>query len=137
MRKAATNPQAGALVWFEGTVRNHHQGRSVLKLAYEAHAVVAENEGRKIVAEAEDRFGLEYAAAEHRIGPLEIGESAVIVVAVSAHRAEAFEACRYMIDEIKRRVPIWKKEFYQDGSADWVGCEGCAGHADPPAVATD
>lgn len=125
LRNAATNPNAGALALFEGTVRNHHQGRDVLRLEYEAHATVAEKEGTRIVEEAITRFGLDYAEAVHRTGPLEIEESAVIVAVSSPHRAEAFDACRFIIDEIKHRVPIWKKEYYLDGSSEWVGCEGC------------
>ncbi len=124
-REAASNPHAGAVAVFEGTVRNHHEGREVLRLEYEAHAPVAQKEGTSIVQDAITRFGLDHASAVHRTGPLEIGESAVIVAVSSPHRAEAFEACRFIIDEIKHRVPIWKKEFYPDGTSDWVGCEGC------------
>ncbi|NNM30217.1 MAG: molybdenum cofactor biosynthesis protein MoaE, partial [Akkermansiaceae bacterium] len=98
----------------------------VLRLEYEAHASVAEQEGRRIVAEAVERFGLDRAHAVHRIGRLEIEDLAVVVVVSSPHRAEAFDACRFVIDEIKHRVPIWKKEYYPDGSSEWVGCEGCA-----------
>ena len=125
LREAASDPHAGAVSVFEGTVRNHHQGREVIRLEYEAHAPVAEKEGRRIVQDAIERFGLDHAEAVHRTGPLEIGESAVIVAVSSPHRSESFEACRFIIDEIKHRLPIWKKEFYPDGSSDWVGCEGC------------
>ncbi|MCH2062150.1 MAG: molybdenum cofactor biosynthesis protein MoaE [Roseibacillus sp.] len=125
LRAAAGDPHAGAVSVFEGTVRNHHQGRQVVRLEYEAHAAVAEKEGQRIVNDAIERFGLDCAQAIHRTGPLEIGESAVIVTVSSPHRAEAFEACRFIIDEIKHRLPIWKKEFYPDGSSSWVGCEGC------------
>ena len=125
LRKEASHPHAGAVAVFEGTVRNHHEGRDVLHLEYEAHDPVAGREGRRIVDEASERFGLDYASAVHRVGKLEIGESAVIVVVSAPHRAEAFDACRFIIDEIKQRVPIWKKEFYADGSSGWVGCEGC------------
>ena len=125
LREAASDPHAGAVAVFEGTVRNHHEGREVLRLEYEAHAPVARKEGTRIVEDAIARFGLDHATAVHRTGPLEIGESAVIVTVSSPHRAEAFEACRFIIDEIKHRLPIWKKEFYADGTSDWVGCEGC------------
>ncbi|MDP7105838.1 MAG: molybdenum cofactor biosynthesis protein MoaE [Roseibacillus sp.] len=125
LREAAGNPHAGAVAVFEGTVRNHHQGREVLRLEYEAHAPVAEKEGQRIVRDAIERFDLDHAEAVHRTGPLEIGESAVIVAVSSSHRSESFEACRFIIDEIKHRLPIWKKEFYPDGSSDWAGCEGC------------
>ena len=97
-----------------------------MRLEYEAHAPVAEKEGAKIVSDAIERFHLDGAVAVHRVGPLEIREAAVIVAVSSPHRAEAFDACRFIIDEIKHRVPIWKKEYYEDGSTDWVGCEGCA-----------
>ena len=127
LREAASSAHAGAIVTFDGTVRNHHQGRDVLRLEYEAHAPVAEKEGARIVADAIDRFGLDHAVAVHRVGKLEVTDAAVVVVVSSPHRAEAFDACRFIIDEIKHRVPIWKKEHYADGSAEWVGCEGCAG----------
>jgi molybdopterin synthase catalytic subunit len=125
LRQAASHAHAGAVVVFEGTVRNHHEGREVLRLEYEGHAPVAEKEGRRIVEEAVKRFGLDHAQAVHRVGRLEIEESAVIVVVSSPHRAEAFDACRFIIDEIKHRLPIWKKEIYADGTSAWVGCEGC------------
>ena len=125
LREAASDPHAGAIVIFEGTVRNHHKGREVLRLEYEAHTAVAEKEGQHIVREAMERFGLDHARATHRTGSLEIGECAVMVVVSSPHRAEAFDACRFIIDAVKHRLPIWKKEFYPDGSSDWVGCEGC------------
>lgn len=126
LRKAASHPHAGAVAVFEGTVRDHHDGRAVRRLEYEAHAPVAEKEGCKVVKEAVARFGLDHAAALHRTGQLAIEDTAVLVVVSAPHRAEAFDACRFIIDEIKRRVPIWKKEFYADGTAAWVGCERCA-----------
>ncbi|MBJ07360.1 MAG: molybdopterin-converting factor chain 2 [Verrucomicrobiaceae bacterium] len=129
LREAVNDPHAGAVAVFEGTVRNHHEGRDVLRLQYEAHGPVARKEGIRILRDAIVRFGLDHAAAVHRTGSLEIGDSAVIVAVSSPHRAEAFEACRFIIDEIKHRLPIWKKEFYADGTSDWVGCEGCrTGH---------
>lgn len=127
LRDAANNPHAGAVSIFEGLVRNHHQGRKVLRLEYEAHGPVAEKEGRIILQEAIEKFDLDYAGAIHRTGPLEIGECAVMVVVSAPHRSETFDACRFVIDEVKQRLPIWKKEFYTDGSSDWVGCEGCRG----------
>ncbi len=127
LRDEANNPHAGAVSIFEGLVRNHHHGRKVLRLEYEAHRPVAEKEGRLILQEAIEKFDLDYAGATHRTGSLEIGECAVIVVVSAPHRSETFDACRYVIDEVKRRLPIWKKEFYSDGSSAWVGCEGCSG----------
>jgi sulfur-carrier protein adenylyltransferase/sulfurtransferase len=120
---AAGFPEAGAVATFEGRVRNHHGGREVLALEYEAHAPLACSEGDRILEEAISRFRLQEARAVHRVGRLEIGEVAVRITAVAAHRREAFAACRWMLDEIKRRLPIWKKEFYSEGDADWVNCQ--------------
>ncbi len=125
LRRDASDPHAGAVVVFEGTVRDHHEGRPVLRLEYEAHQPVAQSEGRRILEEALERFDLDHAEAVHRLGLLQIEESAVVVLVAAPHRAEAFEACRFIIDQIKHRVPIWKKEFYADGTSAWVGCEGC------------
>jgi molybdopterin synthase catalytic subunit len=122
------NPQAGGFVSFEGWVRNENEGRVVHKLEYEAYAAMAEKEGRRIVSDAVERFGLSAAACVHRVGSLQIGEMAVWVGASSPHRGEAFEACRFIIDQIKVRLPIWKKEHYQDGDSGWVNCERCAEH---------
>ena len=127
LRNDDDNPHAGAVSIFEGLVRNHHEGRRVLRLEYEAHRAVAEKEGRRILEEATEKFGLDYAGAVHRTGSLEIGACAVMVVVSAPHRAETFAACRFVIDEVKRRLPIWKKEFYTDGSSKWVGCAGCRG----------
>ncbi len=113
---------AGACVTFEGWVRNHNDGEAVLALEYEAHAAIAEKEGAKILAEAEQRFAIEAALCEHRIGKLAIGECAVWVGVSAAHRGAAFDACRYIIDETKARVPIWKKEHYASGETGWVNC---------------
>ncbi|MEM9081666.1 MAG: molybdenum cofactor biosynthesis protein MoaE [Verrucomicrobiota bacterium] len=119
----------GGVVTFEGRVRNHHEGREVSSLEYSAHPTLAEKEGLKIFAEAQVQFPeLTHAEAIHRTGPLAIGEIAVLVVTASSHRAEAFAACRWLIDEIKHRVPIWKLEHYPDGSSDWTGCQRCHKH---------
>lgn len=115
-------PQRGASACFVGTVRNHHRGREVLRLDYHAYPPMAEAECARIVAEAESRWEVAM-AVQHRIGRLEIGDAAVAVVAASAHRDEAFVACRYVIEELKRRVPIWKRETFADGSVEWVGSE--------------
>ena len=108
----------GALVVFEGIVRDHHHGRAVLRLEYEAYAAMAEREGRRIVEDCARRFEARV-ACEHRLGPLAIGEAAVVVAAASPHRDAAFAACRAVIDAIKRDVPIWKREFYADGTIEW------------------
>jgi molybdopterin synthase catalytic subunit len=113
-------PEQGAVVSFVGLVRDHHGGRRVARLEYSAYGPMAEAECARIVAEAESRWPVRI-ALEHRVGALEIGDAAVAVAAGAAHRDEAFAACRYLIEEVKRRVPIWKKEFYADGSVEWVG----------------
>ncbi len=113
---------AGACVCFEGWVRDHNEGEAVRALEYEAHAGLAVKEGLKILAEAKSKFKLHAAAAEHRVGYLEIGDCAVWVGVSSSHRGEAFEACRYVIDELKQRLPIWKKEHYRGGQSGWINC---------------
>ena len=116
-------PERGAVASFLGLVRDHHRGRAVSRLEYSAYAPMAEAECARIVAEAEARWPVRIVLA-HRIGALEIGDAAVAIVAGAAHREEAFAACRFVIEEVKRRVPIWKKEFYADGAVDWVGAGG-------------
>ena len=96
-------------------MRDHNEGRRVRQLEYEAFEPLAIKEGERIIAEAVARFGVEHAACVHRIGELEIGEMAVWVGVSARHREEAFRACRYIIDEVKHRVPIWKKEHYVNG----------------------
>lgn len=126
----ATPPTCGALVSFDGVVRNHHEGRGVDHLVYESYARLAVKEGERIVQEAIERFGVEKAAAIHRTGRLEVGEVAVRVAAWGRHRGETFDACRYLIDQIKARVPIWKLEIYLDQSREWVYCPTCAGEGE-------
>ena len=126
LRNALADPQAGGYASFEGWVRNHNEGHAVTRLEYEAFEVLANKEGERIVTEAIERFGVLRAACVHRIGSLAIGEIAVWVGVSSRHRAEAFAACRYIIDEVKHRVPIWKKEHYENGDSGWVNCERCA-----------
>ncbi|MBE9549204.1 MAG: molybdenum cofactor biosynthesis protein MoaE [Proteobacteria bacterium] len=128
LRDELTDHSAGGYVSFEGWVRDHNEGQQVLKLAYEAYPLLANKEGGKIVHEAMDKFEIIKAACVHRTGLLEIGELAVWVGVSSAHRDAAFSACRYIIDEIKVRVPIWKKEYYVSGDSGWVDCEECAKH---------
>jgi len=124
----------GGVACFLGTVRNHHGGREVLCLEYSAYAPMVEAECARITAEAEARWEVAI-ALRHRIGRLDIGDAAVVVVAASAHREEAFVACRYVIEELKRRVPIWKREVFADGSVQWVGEAGkwVSGEAGRPA----
>lgn len=116
-------PEAGGYASFEGWVRNHHHGRAVLRLEYEAFAPLAEKEGEAILREAQEKFEILGAACTHRVGQLEIGEVAVWIGVAAPHRDAAFAASRYIIDEVKKRVPVWKKEFYADGESDWVACE--------------
>ena len=125
-REALADPACGGYATFEGWVRDHNEGRAVRRLEYEAYAALAEREGERIVAEAIAKYGVQHAACIHRIGDLGLGEMAVWVGVSSRHRAEAFAACRYIIDEVKHRVPIWKKEHYVDGDSGWVNCERCA-----------
>ena len=113
---------AGACVTFEGWVRNHNEGEAVQALEYEAHVGLAEKEGARIVAEALERFGVTAVVCEHRVGKLAIGDCAVWVGVSADHRGAAFDACRYVIDETKARVPIWKKEHYANGVTGWVNC---------------
>jgi molybdopterin synthase catalytic subunit len=113
-------PEAGAIVVFLGTVRDHSPGKmGVTHLEYEAYAEQVEGKIAAIVAEAGDRWPLLGVVVEHRTGRLEVGESSVGVAVSSAHRDEAFQAARYLIDELKRRAPIWKKEHWP-GGAEWV-----------------
>jgi molybdopterin synthase catalytic subunit len=114
------DPHAGACASFEGWVRDHNDGRGVHGLRYEAYVELAEREGEAILAEAQDRFAIVEAVCVHRIGELAIGDMAVWVGVSSAHRGAAFEACRWIIDEVKSRVPIWKHERYAEGDAGWL-----------------
>jgi molybdopterin synthase catalytic subunit len=114
------NRANGGVVTFAGIVRDRsNEGRPVNGLSYEAHAEMAEREFERIALEAHERFGPCEAAVHHRIGQLEIGETAVVVSVASAHRDVAFEACRYVIDQLKKRAPIWKEEHSADGGARW------------------
>lgn len=129
LREALADPSCGAVVTFEGRVRDHNDGRRVLRLEYEAYAPLATAEGERIVEEARACFGATHLACVHRVGELALGDVAVWVGASAPHRDAAFAACRYVIDEVKARVPIWKKEHYVDGTSGWVGCEVCAAHS--------
>ena len=118
----------GGFVSFEGWVRDWNEGRSVKKLCYEAYEELAVKEGCRILEEVYQKYPIRTIRAIHRVGNLALGEVAVWIGAVGKHRKEAFAASRFAIDEIKHRVPIWKKEFYEDGESQWVGCESCANH---------
>lgn len=125
-RARLLDPACGGYASFEGWVRNLNEGEPVTALEYEAFAPLASKEGGRILAEAARRFGIDHAACVHRVGRLAVGELAVWVGVSARHRDEAFRACRYIIDEVKHRLPIWKKEHYAGGDTGWVNCERCA-----------
>ena len=116
---AVARPDCGASATFIGTVRDHHAGREVLGLEYSCYPSMAEAECRRIIAEAEQRFAA-HVVVQHRLGALDVGAIAVVVAASAPHRDAAFAATRWVIDEVKRRVPIWKHERYADGTSAWV-----------------
>lgn len=113
------SPSRGGVACFIGAVRDHAGGRAVARLEYSAYGPMAEAECARIVAEAESRWPCSVGLS-HRIGTLAIGDMAVAIAAAAAHRDAAFAACRYVIEEVKRRVPIWKREVFADGSVEWV-----------------
>ena len=115
-------PEDGAIVIFEGIVRNHSRGRRTLYLDYEAYEGMALEKLRELAAQARQNFAIRTLALVHRLGRLEIGESSVLIAVFSAHRAAAFDACRWLIDTLKRTVPIWKKEYFEDGAV-WADGE--------------
>ena len=126
LRARLADQQCGGYAAFEGWVRNHNDGRAVEALKYEAYTPLAIAEGARVLQEAMERFEINQVACAHRIGALEIGELAVWVGVSAPHRGDAFRACRYVIDEIKQRLPIWKKEHYTDGTSEWINCSACA-----------
>ena len=117
---------SGGYVSFEGWVRNFNEGQEVTRLEYEAYQDLAVKEGERILSEALQRFPVKHASCIHRLGALELSDLAVWVGVSAPHRGEAFDACRFIIDEVKHRVPIWKKEHYLSGNSGWVNCERCA-----------
>lgn len=131
VKQAVADRHCGALVVFEGWIRDHNEGQEVERLEYEVYRPVAEKEGTRIINEALARYAVSHALCIHREGLLELGEIAVIVCVSAAHRGAAFDACRYIIDQAKTRLPIWKKEHYVTGVSEWVNCEQCAaaGHS--------
>lgn len=128
LRLAMRDGRAGALATFEGRVRNHNDGKQVSRLEYEAYASLAAKTGAAVLEAARAKFEIYDCSCTHRIGLLNIGDVAVWVGVTAAHRDAAFAACQYIIDEIKYRLPIWKKEHYVDGAAEWVNCA----HAEHP-----
>jgi molybdopterin synthase catalytic subunit len=135
-RARLIDPSAGGYVSFEGWVRNFNEGREVIALEYEAFEPLGVKEGERILGEARARFPVKHMACIHRVGRLDLKDMAVWVGVSAEHRGEAFDACRYIIDAVKIRVPIWKKEYYLGGDSGWVNCERCAAgheHAHHPA----
>ena len=130
-RASLEDHRCGAAVFFEGRVRDHNEGRAVDRLEYEVYEPLAVSEGGRIIDEARERWSILGAVGIHRGGLLELGDIAVVVGVVSPHRDEAFLAARYIIDEAKQRLPIWKLEHYRDGHRHWVNCHRCA-HAQSP-----
>ncbi|MGH8012225.1 MAG: molybdenum cofactor biosynthesis protein [Candidatus Binataceae bacterium] len=122
LERAVAAPNAGATVTFAGTTRDDNAGRRVLRLEYEAYEPMALNEIRKLALEAGQRWRIVRIAIQHRVGRVDIGETSVAIAVSAAHRAEAFEACRFAIDRLKEIVPIWKKEYFEGGEV-WVGCQ--------------
>lgn len=114
--QAMKRAEDGAVVVFDGIVRNHTRGRQTLYLDYEAYEEMADRKMSELASEARTRFGVRQVVIVHRLGRLEIGETSVLIVVASAHRSAAFEACRWLIDTLKQTVPIWKKEIFVDGA---------------------
>src|SRR5580704_7862669 len=138
--KRITGPEDGAVVMFEGVVRDHTRGRPTLYLEYEAYEEMALRQMEELAGRALAQFQVRDVAIIHRLGRLEIGETSVFIAVASAHRAAAFDACRWLIDTLKRSVPIWKKEHFEDGAvwadgepfpAEIPGAEGT--HSERPA----
>jgi molybdopterin synthase catalytic subunit len=116
---AVRRPDCGAVALFVGTVRDHHDGKKVTRISYSAFKEMAEKEFARIAAEAASRWRTGAMYIAHRTGELKIGDASVVIAVSSAHRAEAFEACRYAIEALKKMAPIWKEEFYETGKA-WI-----------------
>jgi molybdopterin synthase catalytic subunit len=123
LRQGLRSSQAGAFNCFEGWVRDHNEGKKVVALEYQAYESLCRKEAQKIFHEVNEQFDVIAARCYHRQGKLTIGEMAVWVGVIAGHREESFQACRYIIDQVKARLPIWKKEHYEDGNAVWVRCD--------------
>ncbi|AXQ21777.1 molybdenum cofactor biosynthesis protein MoaE [Acinetobacter wuhouensis] len=116
-------PECGGIGMFIGTVRNHHEGKAVQALKYTSYAPVSEKMIRQIEQDIQLKYGVSYVRVIHRVGVLEIGEKAIIAIAYAAHRREAFAACEEAVERVKHEVPVWKEEFYVDGTSQYVaGC---------------
>ena len=119
--RSVASPADGAVLLFWGIVRSQNDGRAVTGLEYEAYAGMAEHKLREIIREAQSRWPVGEISAVHRVGKLAIGEASVGIAVAAPHRAEVYEASRYIIEELKQRVPIWKREQYVEGPSEWLG----------------
>ncbi len=128
LRQQFYTDEAGAVVIFEGRVRNHNQGKKVASLEYQAYIEMAEKEGEKIVYYAKNNFDIINAYCVHSEGHLEIGDIAIWIVVTSKHREAAYLANEYIINTVKTTVPIWKREHYIDEKAEWIACHKCGQH---------
>jgi len=117
-----TDASAGAIATFIGTTRNNNEGRKVIALDYDAYPEMAEKELKRIGDDAQKKWRIERMAIVHRIGPVQITEASVVIAVSAAHRDDAFQACRFAIEEIKKTVPIWKKEVFEGGEV-WIGTQ--------------
>ena len=133
LRAGLASPRAGAFNCFEGRVRDHNHGKPVIALEYEAYAALCQSEAQNIFREVTEKFNVIAAKSVHRTGRLNVGDMAVWVGVIASHREDSFRACRYIIDEIKARLPIWKKEYYSNGDSGWVACPQCGKHPAPAA----
>jgi molybdopterin synthase catalytic subunit len=131
------SPRDGALLVFLGVVRDHHDGRRVRGLVYEAYREMAEETLGRIAGEARDRFGTDRIVVQHRVGALQVGEVSTAIAVATPHREEAYGASRYIIEEIKRRLPVWKLEEYVEGEARWLEGSVPPVEGDGPASGTD
>lgn len=129
LEREVSDPAAGAIVTFTGITRRDNAGRRVIRLEYEAYEAMALAEMRKLAREAGERWKIVRIAIAHRVGTVDIGETSVAIAVAAAHRAEAFDACRFAIDRLKEAVPIWKKEYFEGGEI-WIGCQS----SHPPAL---
>jgi molybdopterin synthase catalytic subunit len=134
LRRQLISSSAGAYSSYEGWVREHNEGKAVRALHYSGYAQLAPAIAQEILGEAKAKFGIQDAAVVHRIGPLTVGDIAVWIGVTAHHRGDTFLACRYIIDNVKHRLPIWKKESYTDGTEAWIENNHC-GCADPNNVA--
>ena len=131
LRAGLVSPQAGAFNCFEGRVRDHNDGVTVVALEYEAYAALCQSEAQNIFREVMEKFNVIAAKCVHRTGRLKVGDMAVWVGVIAPHREDSFRACRYIIDEARPPLPIWKKEYYASGDSGWVACPACGHHQHP------